>query len=385
MAAEIGSSDGDGGGTVAQTYEDAKAHELAEACIALVARRGTKRRDNDGGMLTTPRDGTALTTPRDGGGGGSDDDADDPLAWQRLSLWVDKSCIPQRDPVVKARCVASIEHFLRLSETCIVLLSWSYFTRLWCVYEWACFLVAHKPTDVHVGLKSFISVPTLPLFLAAVRGISVANAQCFAESDRATLVTKVDEYYVGAAAFERFVKVTAIALIARDMMEFATDASDEEVWVAPWTELAADLRFDALVCALGRATPCAWHHEQGYGTPGFWRAVEAWFEADVVPLLAAEKTRAVRRSPRPAAPGGGGDIPEPVHGPSGGGAVVDGAQPSATARASSWRCWRANRRAKRYTVDDAVVQVNVCKKSRAKSRAKRHERVCVIRQAGVCG
>merc|ERR550537_1415480 len=87
-----------------------------------------------------------------------------------MLLWVDKSCIPQRDKKVKAICVRLIEEFLKLSDGFIVLLSWQYFTRLWCIYEWACFLRLHHPLDIQVnlGCDAFLKArpdETLPVYL----------------------------------------------------------------------------------------------------------------------------------------------------------------------------------------------------------------------------
>merc|ERR1712216_356742 len=61
----------------------------------------------------------------------------------QYACWVDKACIPQDDLELKIRCIMRIEGFLCLSEGLIVLVSWNYFQRLWCIYEIACFLVAH--------------------------------------------------------------------------------------------------------------------------------------------------------------------------------------------------------------------------------------------------
>jgi hypothetical protein len=51
--------------------------------------------------------------------------------------------------------------------------------------------------------------------------------------------------------------------------------------------------YDELVCALGKATPLSWHNVHGYGTSGFWRAVEQWFTDEVVPVVEREKSQAI--------------------------------------------------------------------------------------------
>ena len=65
-----------------------------------------------------------------------------------VNYWIDKTCIPQGGNPLTPTCVGLIENFLHRTDGMIVLLSWQYFERLWCVYEWAAFLVCHEPTKV---------------------------------------------------------------------------------------------------------------------------------------------------------------------------------------------------------------------------------------------
>lgn len=67
------------------------------------------------------------------------------LNWHRVSgcgrksLFLDIACICQNDAAKKARGIESLGALLDRSETMIVLLDESYFTRLWCAFEVACF------------------------------------------------------------------------------------------------------------------------------------------------------------------------------------------------------------------------------------------------------
>lgn len=36
----------------------------------------------------------------------------------------------------------------------VVVFTWAYFRRLWCVYEWACFLVFHDPVDLILSTET---------------------------------------------------------------------------------------------------------------------------------------------------------------------------------------------------------------------------------------
>merc|ERR1719183_2449931 len=122
------------------------------------------------------------------------------MRWEDLVCWVDKACIPQDNEEAKKACVLLIEEFLKLSDGLIVLLSWHYFTRLWCVFEWACFLRLKSPLQVEIGCDAFLRVhpdETLPLYLEGIEKLSVKNAQCWVMSDHAILEAKVFRYYAG--------------------------------------------------------------------------------------------------------------------------------------------------------------------------------------------
>merc|ERR1712139_172096 len=98
------------------------------------------------------------------------------------------------DQELKSVCVSLIEGFLKQSNGLVVLLSWHYFTRLWCVYEWACFLRLHHPLRITIACDAFLkSNPeeTLPLYIESIRKLSVRNAQCLHESDHQILEEKV--------------------------------------------------------------------------------------------------------------------------------------------------------------------------------------------------
>lgn len=55
-------------------------------------------------------------------------------------MFVDKLCIAQHDPALKAKGIRGLSTFLDRSEELTILWSSRYFTRLWCVYELATFL-----------------------------------------------------------------------------------------------------------------------------------------------------------------------------------------------------------------------------------------------------
>eukprot|EP00808_Paulinella_micropora_P022414 g67598.t1 len=194
-----------------------------------------------------------------------------------LTFWMDKACVPQFDKVRKVHCVEHFEEFVSISEGAIVLLSAKYLTRLWCIYEWACFLRYLKPRHVFVGFWGFLANSAAHFYdphFAALRALSLESLQCTREEDRPILLRKVDEdrpillrkveqFYVSPDAFVRLVRLSVIALIVRDLMlgigKYNEDAFG--IYIEPWLSLATELEFPELV-GLVRGFNCPKKWEQ---------------------------------------------------------------------------------------------------------------------------
>ena len=114
-------------------------------------------------------------------------------------------------------CVGLLEEFIRRSDGMIVLLSWHYFERYGlkdanrarttarciqgvthpcgrctqCVYEWAAFLVHHKPMDISICVEAFMLPGTVPIYVDSIEKLSVKSCECYNEGDRETLRIKV--------------------------------------------------------------------------------------------------------------------------------------------------------------------------------------------------
>lgn len=223
----------------------------------------------------------------------------DAKKWGEVGLWIDKSCIYQKEPEFLFLNVLLIEEFLQLCGGLVVLCSWSYFSRLWCVYEWACFLVFHEPEDVILCIDAFYRPNTELLYLEAVRDFQVAKCQCFSESDREVLTTKIQDYYGSEANFEHFLKFTVIALCGRSLARRHFSSS---FGLQRWVELAEASGFDDLATALKLATPDEWWSTatkddvvalSGDVQTTIRQLCEEWFQKEVKPLIQRERKKRV--------------------------------------------------------------------------------------------
>uniref|UniRef100_A0A7S3EVV6 Uncharacterized protein n=1 Tax=Haptolina ericina TaxID=156174 RepID=A0A7S3EVV6_9EUKA len=240
--------------------------------------------------------------------------------WQEVTFWVDKCCIPQQHRLT-AICINLLEDFIQRSDGMVVLLSWQYFERLWCIYEWAAFLLHHDARRILICADAFIRPGTQQMFIDAVRHFTVRSAKCHDEADRAVLDAKIAEYYLSEEAFEALTRSTAIALLAASAARRCA-RHEHNRWgeFTPWVELARECGFDELADALTTADPVRWRREayvavasrselappNARGRVGscrdwsctFEESVDAWFEAAVNPLLHTIKQASVRRNSR---------------------------------------------------------------------------------------
>lgn len=243
--------------------------------------------------------------------------------WGEVTFWVDKACIPQDDPELKEKCIMLIERFVHHCDYICVLFTWSYLERLWCVFEWACFLVDKEPSRVWLQNELFVKEQTLPLYLENVRYFSLRRAKCYLESDRVILQNKIDTCYVSHRAFEELVQATAVALMARSMAHRAgRSAHLLGVFFTPWVELAKELGFHELVSALQGCRPLEWREEaaalnkevagdaggseavpvllgrvgtqMGISASKYHDRINHWFDSEVNPVLNEIRRRAVR-------------------------------------------------------------------------------------------
>ncbi|KAG8457187.1 hypothetical protein KFE25_004404 [Diacronema lutheri] len=233
--------------------------------------------------------------------------------WQDATLWVDKCCVAQQHPIM-VPTIALLEQFVRRCEGMIVLFTWDFFARLWCVYEWALFLVLHDAEHVQLCVDFFLNERTLPRYVEAIRAFRFADARTFYESDIELVRQRVEAMYHSIEHFERFVQLAAIVHVAVAVAKrtgLTHDPTSAESDLLVWAHLAAELGLAQLADVLSRARPAAWlkHAEPAGRDDAFrsggiagdrtWRAhlstrVDSWFRRELRPLLALSRSRSVR-------------------------------------------------------------------------------------------
>eukprot|EP00931_Biecheleriopsis_adriatica_P025108 TRINITY_DN15509_c0_g1_i3.p1 TRINITY_DN15509_c0_g1~~TRINITY_DN15509_c0_g1_i3.p1 ORF type:complete len:669 (+),score=142.40 TRINITY_DN15509_c0_g1_i3:83-2089(+) len=221
--------------------------------------------------------------------------------WAEVGFWLDKCCIPQGDTTIMSWCVNLLEEFIVFSDGLVVLLPWSYFSRLWCVYEWVCFLLVHDPMDIVICADPFIRDTTIHLYIDCIKKFKIADCQCFHEPDRQILLDKVAWYYKTTVHFESFLQFSSIALFARCIAHRRSAKAASAL--KPWKDLARDCGFTGLASKIEEMVKllptwrdCAVKDAKGGATADVQtstiKQVDAWFRKEVVPLITTQRNEA---------------------------------------------------------------------------------------------
>jgi hypothetical protein len=169
-------------------------------------------------------------------------------------LWVDKGCVPQSPLALRLAFIERIRDYISLADEMVVLRSWHYLGRLWCLFVWACFLAFKAPSQLHLAIEVFLTAQSAPLFAAAIRDLSVSARECAVAEDRAFVRQMIDACFSSISDVERFAKLTAIALLARATIRRAGRTGEDE-HAARWIDHAAELGQPTLAAALRTADP----------------------------------------------------------------------------------------------------------------------------------
>jgi hypothetical protein len=212
----------------------------------------------------------------------------EPVDKNALLFWADKTCIPQFDQVLKTACIVRLEFFIRHSRGLVVLLNPRYVRRLWCIYEWACFLCAKHPSTVFINIRSFASDQNRTAYLQAVRIVSVDNCECQVEEDHSILRKKVNTYYKTEALFSTYVQCSMIALVVRDYLSYPPMIKTKQLYdqhVTPWIELANELGLSGLHAAFLNFDILATYAEVEESDVRYMPLLQKHLEVDVYPVL----------------------------------------------------------------------------------------------------
>jgi hypothetical protein len=165
------------------------------------------------------------------------------------------------------------------------------------MFEWACFLVFHHPRSIFIGFWSF---GTLSSIAKRLKHLSVLQLKCTVRTDGTVLMEKVLEHYRSFASFERFVRVTVLALVVRDLFRGIAKSKRGmyRKHVMPMLDLASTLKFHKLRDLLGAfdAPQIFRNHGRYDGEDAYVSEVHAYFEEFVYPHLLEERCIAEKRT-----------------------------------------------------------------------------------------
>jgi len=157
-----------------------------------------------------------------------------PWRWTEGTVWLDKCCIDQTNDATKQAGIRRLKDFLARSRSMTVLLGPTYFDRLWCTYELACFCDLHSKKELETTLH-FVSLEwawwTRGVWL--VRGVKLSeweinlldnyscrDASCFMPKDRGTVLARIRKQWGSEEAFDTFVRKEFPALLLRGKQQF---------------------------------------------------------------------------------------------------------------------------------------------------------------------
>jgi hypothetical protein len=182
-------------------------------------------------------------------------------AWREATLFNDKFCTPQEHDL-KLLCIRHLDEFAMRCDRLLVILAPHYFTRLWCCVEWAAFLILHEPSQVSLVCEAFMHEGMRAAYVDQIEHFSVAHADCHDPADRSVLLEAVRCRYTSSGAFERYVRATAVALVAVEMARSGSHSSRQRTELfLPWVQLAERLGEAPLAATLSSPDILRWRIE----------------------------------------------------------------------------------------------------------------------------
>lgn len=112
--------------------------------------------------------------------------------------------------------------YILLSKAIIAVASPHYFSRGWCLFEFACKLATSTDfSALGVAWKAFVNFGSrkdgfdASLYAEVISGISIEGAEFSIEEDREVLLRLVDELFTSRPSFDRFAKFAALSRLGR--------------------------------------------------------------------------------------------------------------------------------------------------------------------------
>lgn len=164
--------------------------------------------------------------------------------WRDDLYFLDKLCIHQTNPTLKAKGIASLDLFLRRSERLLVFWTPEYFNRLWCNHEIACFL-----SENDVQRIDFMPLTLPPTILVTTAGFTLVMWAVL------QMLTASEDSTSNGMSFIAFILVLAIGV----SVPFAA------VGIYLTNTLADRLTLRRTLASFGlekaRCTCCDWDHK----------------------------------------------------------------------------------------------------------------------------
>lgn len=200
--------------------------------------------------------------------------------WVNRKCWVDKASssvepdvasVPESGTLNSQESIHLAKHALGQSKQLLVIWTGNYFSRLWCVFEFATFIARVAPhyrcAELVIPGRMF-EEKTWAALVGSVESFSLNALRTGSENDHAELWQELERLLVSSRGFERFIKAVVLALMARRALldcgrrclAFGTEHGGSAFPMREVQACATRLGFTQLAKVLHAAKPSAWFH-----------------------------------------------------------------------------------------------------------------------------
>jgi len=218
-----------------------------------------------------------------------------------LTYWCDIACVDQVDIAKKMHIIkAHLGDFVHNAEYICVLVSTHYFQRAWCLYEFCVCVKSHNFENILISNSMLCWFSKDRQIIAdSVVNAGWDNSACYASVDREIIHAKIVAEFASVSHFDRLVKFSACALLARGNLPFGVEFYTK--WYTVWGETASRCGFVELAKVINEVDVVGLRkklREQEPDLPAGTKAKERkalcevftkkWFETKVAPMLNRE-------------------------------------------------------------------------------------------------